>query len=56
MGWSVALTGLVIFSFSVFMFSACQKHKRQPMVKFWAYVALPSLLSIPIGLIIQIWQ
>lgn len=56
MGWQVALSSLIVFSFSIFMFSACQKTSRKTMVTFWAYIALISLVSIPIGLIIQIWQ
>lgn len=56
MGWQIYLSSLIVFAFSLFMFSACQKTSRKAMVTFWAYIALISLVSIPIGLIIQIWQ
>ena len=56
MGFSIALTGLVLFVFGLFMFDASKKHTKQPLVTTWAYVSLIGLLAIPIGLIIQIWQ
>lgn len=56
MGLGIALSSLIVFAFSIFMFSVCQKTSRKTMVTFWAYIVLISLVTIPIGLIIQIWQ
>jgi len=56
MGFSIALTGLVLFAFGIFMFDVAGKHSKKPLITTWAYIALIGLLAMPVGLIIQIWQ
>lgn len=56
MGWQIALSSLIVFAFSILMFSASKKTSSKTMVTFWAYICFASLVAIPIGLIIQIWQ
>lgn len=56
MGIKIALTGLIVFIFSAFIFTACGKTKSRWGVNFWARICFVSLLSIPIGLIAEVWM
>lgn len=57
MGMQIALTGLIIFALAVFLsVLAKMPPKQNQLFSACAITALFAMLSIPIGLIIQIWQ
>lgn len=56
MGYQIALTSLVVFLFSVFMLKVVEKTKTKWGEHFWSLTCLASMLAIPAGLIIQVWQ
>jgi vacuolar-type H+-ATPase subunit I/STV1 len=57
MGFSVALTGFVLFAFGMVFGTFCYAEPRNmPASRFFGVFVLIGLFAIPVGLIIQIWQ
>lgn len=57
MGFSIALTGVVLFVFGVLLGTFCYAEPRNiRAAKFFAVFVVVGILATPIGLIIQIWQ
>lgn len=57
MGFSVALTGLVMFIFGILVGGIALKPPRQTGICIFAgWTMIIGGLCIPVGLIIQIWQ
>ena len=57
MGFSIALTGFVLFAFGMVFGTFCYSEPRNmPAARFFGVFVLIGIFVIPIGLIIQIWQ
>lgn len=57
MGFSIALTGVVLFMFGLIIGCLAWSPPRQlGIARFFGLIMLSGIFAIPIGLIIQIWQ
>lgn len=57
MGFSIALTGVVLFMFGLIIGCLAWSPPRQLVIaRFFGLIMLSGIFAIPIGLIIQIWQ
>lgn len=57
MGFSIALTGVVLFMFGLIIGCLAWSPPRQVgIARFFGLIMLSGVFAIPVGLIIQIWQ
>lgn len=57
MGMKIAMTGLVVFCFFLFVGGLAKKEPRQDgLLRTAGLIMLVGLLAIPAGLIISIWE
>lgn len=57
MGLRIAITGIVVFAFCMIMAALARAEPKMPKTyMFFGLIMLAAMASVPIGLIIEIWQ